>query len=297
MTKRGPVGQPEEGERRKRNRGPVGTIGKDSRSTISKALGDAIVQEHGSTSEDALDDMFLPGIFNDITMAHIVCWKDTLSLSSVNRTLLHRIRSCQVRCSTESFVVLLYYRRRVNAENLEIRGTISIALYSMKEDRCYELPPLPPFAALLPGTYWYTSVSLDCKVSAGTSEVYNPKDNTWSWDQALEISSKKWSGVGAGRQACEQSGFPRTTILRRSKSHLGGENREIVWQRARTDILDELGDMGESDVARYELVKLNHPKGLSAKLVRRFTTQAARFKNVVNSGLYPILVPRSLRQS
>ncbi|CAM6106529.1 unnamed protein product [Calypogeia fissa] len=444
MTKSGPVGQPEEGGRRKRNRGPVGTIRKDSRSTLSKALGDAIVQEHWSTSEDALDEMFLPGIFNDITMAHIVpklCWKDILSLSSVNRTLLHGIRSCQVRCSTESFVVLPYYRRRVNAENLEIRGTISVALYSMKEDRCYELPPLPPFGALLPGAYWYTSASLDCKVyvmevhtsfrhwrsptvtsrilafdvlgqggwqpcanlqrtkdyfkcgvldgkiyalggcdkyrtgydsSTGTSEVYNPKDNTWSWIKRLKYPRKSgqvwvlgdklvvrreatdrelrhgrkhenfevydptkddWTEVELSRSVfdawgvlgvnnmervfrdsyetdrkmftahgkfyimdeskiyiydsekglwkclhassfigigmdpgnsfmvfpmhvlvvndeivaivrVEQSGFPRRTILLRSKSHLGGENREIVWQRARTDILDELGDMG-----------------------------------------------------
>ncbi|CAM6118279.1 unnamed protein product [Calypogeia fissa] len=452
MTKRGPVGQPEEGDRRKRNRGPVGTIGKDSRSTVSKALGDAIVQEHGSSSEDALD-MFLPGIFNDITVAHIVpklCWKDTLSLSSVSRTWLHGIRSCQVRCSTESFVVLPYYRPKVHAEIPESRETISIALYSMKEDRSYELPPLPPFAAPLPGVYWFTSVLLDCKVyvmevhtsfrhwrsptvtsrmlafdvlgqggwqpcanlqrtnfkcgvlngkiyavggcdkyrtghdsSTGTSEVYNPKDNTWSWIKPLKRSgvgeahqvwvlgdklvvrheatdrvlrhgrkhenfdvydptkddwtevelprsvvelprsvvdawgvlgvnnmervfrefsatdgemftthgkfyimdeskiyiydsekglwkclhASSFTGIGMGRGSSftvfpmhvlvvddeivaivdvEQSDFPRTTILLRSKSHLGGENREIVWQRARTDILNELGDMGQN---------------------------------------------------
>ncbi|CAM6109603.1 unnamed protein product [Calypogeia fissa] len=116
----------------------------------------------------ARGDTLLPGIPIEVTMAQIVpklSWKDFYILSSVSPAWCNAIRSRRVynarvrSCSTDTLVLVRYVQSAEDLYN-------GLLLYSMKDDSCYELPPMPPLppSSILVYKYWSTYVSMDGKV-------------------------------------------------------------------------------------------------------------------------------------
>ncbi|CAM6122969.1 unnamed protein product [Calypogeia fissa] len=115
-----------------------------------------------SSQTEANSQELLPGIPNEVTLSKIsakLSWRDFYTLSSVSRVWCHAIRSRQVynarvlHHSTETLVLINYIiNERANG----------IALYSMRGNSCYELPPIPNVAGGFPQNC--QSVSLDSKV-------------------------------------------------------------------------------------------------------------------------------------
>lgn len=128
-----------------------------------RPLGDGDDRRLVTFSELNGDPLF-PGIPNEITIDEIVpklSWKDVFILSLVNRAWSQAIRSrhvyeTRVRThSTETLALLLHTpsdREKFNA----------IVLYSMKDNSCYRLPPIPHVAKGIPDKC--RCVSMDGKV-------------------------------------------------------------------------------------------------------------------------------------
>lgn len=128
------------------------------------------------------EQQLLPGVPNEITLDQItprLPWRALPMLSSVSRSWLHTIRTHQV------------YNARIRSQAVETLVLVThirygffndgIALYSMKDNSCSQLPPLPNLRERIPR--WSQCISLDGKMyilggvtdaigEVGSSKVY-----------------------------------------------------------------------------------------------------------------------------
>ncbi|CAM6120784.1 unnamed protein product [Calypogeia fissa] len=106
----------------------------------------------------------IPGIPNEVTLDHIVTkipWRVFHILSSVSPVWLHAIRSRQVhdaRVRSHSAETLILIKRELNSKHVSM-----IELFSMRENSCCQLPPIPGFRDGFPSSQ-SSCVSIDGKV-------------------------------------------------------------------------------------------------------------------------------------
>ncbi|CAM6120042.1 unnamed protein product [Calypogeia fissa] len=104
----------------------------------------ALQMQHNNNEQE---QQLLPGIPDEVTLKRIspkVPWKDLHILSGVSRGWRQSIQSrlvydSRIRASSTDTLV-------VHSHHDNPRENHRIAVYSMKEERCYELPPIPGFS-------------------------------------------------------------------------------------------------------------------------------------------------------
>ncbi|CAM6117468.1 unnamed protein product [Calypogeia fissa] len=147
------------------------------------------------------NEQLLPGITDEITLRHVVPklpWRVFNILVSVSRSWRQAVRSgavydARIRASaTETLVAIL-----VGANEYD-RNLVQIALYSMNDKCCYQLPPFPEFGRI-PRACQFAILDGKIYVLGGKVHKYDSWSEVWVFDLVGQTGWKKCANMHDSR--------------------------------------------------------------------------------------------------